>query len=192
MLDLESWTLTPAGEQADIDRVIGRAVRLSRTDGFRLIVTLGGRFARSAAGIATVARDKAYGIALQSQGAPTAAEWSAFVRGAIAAVRKRSPHMLIIAGLGTNTPQVHPVRLLESQHAAGVTDGTTTFWLNANNWLGRNQCGASQGGPGCPLAGYQLFMALPATGAARQAVRSKPGAGALEHLTPRSSCVTCG
>jgi hypothetical protein len=160
MLDLESWTFTPPGEQAGIDRVIGRAVRLSRTDGFRLVLTLGGRFARSAAAIATVARDKAYGIALQSQGARSAAGWSAFVRGAIAAVRKRSPHMLIIAGLATNTPQVHPVRLLESQHAIGVADGTTAFWLNASNWLDKNQCGASQGGPGCPRTGYQLFRGL--------------------------------
>jgi hypothetical protein len=59
-----------------------------------------------------------------------------------------------------NTPGVHDVSLLRAEYAWARSAGLDQFWLNANNWQGRNECSNAQGGRGCPEIGVQ-FLASP-------------------------------
>lgn len=156
LFDLETWAFS-GKESADPGHWIRRALALAHEHGVKLMITLGGGLGRCYSCMATAASHAASKVAVQSQGATTLAVFKARVRASLKAVGARS---LLIVGLGTNTPGVHDVSLLRAEYAWARSAGFGQFWLNANNWQGRNKCSGSQGGRGCPEIGVQ-FLASP-------------------------------
>ena len=96
-------------------------------------------------------------VDIQSQfidGDPSA--FRQFIRNAVGQIRKANRHIIILAGLATNTPAVQSPANLLADYNAALSAGVAGFWLNANNWGSRTMCTAAQGGPGCPAVGLQL------------------------------------
>jgi len=48
-------------------------------------------------------------------------------------------------------------RRRSADYRRALRAGIQGFWLNAKNWLSRNQCTAAQGGPGCPQTGIRFL-----------------------------------
>lgn len=156
LFDLETWAFS-GKESKDPGYWIRRALELAHEHSIKLMITLGGGLGRCYSCMATAASHGAYKVSVQSQGATTLAVFKARVRAALKALVNRS---LLIVGLGTNTPGVHDVSLLRAEYAWARSARVDQFWLNANNWQGRNKCNNSQGGRGCPEIGVQ-FLASP-------------------------------
>jgi hypothetical protein len=156
LFDLETWSFS-GNESKDPGYWIKRALALAHDHSIKLMVTLGGGLGRCYSCMTTAASHGAYRVSVQSQGALTLAVFKARVRAALKAVGSAS---LLIVGLGTNTPSVHDVSLLRAEYAWARSAGLDQFWLNANNWQGRNKCTNAQGGRGCPEIGVQ-FLASP-------------------------------
>jgi hypothetical protein len=156
LFDLETWAFS-GNESKDPGYWIRRALELAHRHDIKLMITLGGGLGRCYSCMATAASYGAYKVSVQSQGAIILAVFKARVQASLKAVRNRS---LLIVGLGTNTPSVHDVSLLRAEYAWARSAGLDQFWLNANNWQGRNECSKSQGGRGCPEIGVQ-FLASP-------------------------------
>jgi hypothetical protein len=156
LFDLETWSYS-GNESKKPGYWIKRALDLAHEHNIHLMITLGGGLGRCYSCMATAASHGAYKVSVQSQGATTLAVFKARVRDALKAVGNGS---LLIVGLGTNTPGVHDVSLLRAEYAWARSAGLDQFWLNANNWQGRNKCSKSQGGRGCPEIGVQ-FLASP-------------------------------
>jgi hypothetical protein len=156
LFDLETWSYS-GNESQDPNYWIKRALRLAHEHTIKLMITLGGGLGRCYQCMATAASHGAYRVSVQSQGATTLAVFKARVRASLKAVGDTS---LLIVGLGTNTPGVHDVSQLRAEYAWARSAGLDQFWLNANNWQGRNKCSNSEGGRGCPEIGVQ-FLASP-------------------------------
>lgn len=156
LFDLETWTFS-GKESKDPGPWIRRALVLAHENNLKLMITLGGGLGRCYSCMATAASHGAFKVSVQSQGADTLAVFKARVRASLKAVRSKS---LLIVGLGTNTPGVHDLSLLRAEYAWARSAGFNQFWLNANNWQGRNKCSNSQGGRGCPEIGVR-FLASP-------------------------------
>jgi hypothetical protein len=156
LFDLETWPYS-GNESKRPCYWIKRALQLAHEHNIKLMITLGGGLGRCYKCMATAASHGAYRVSVQSQGAITLAVFKARVRAALKAVGSTS---LLIVGLGTNTPSVHDVALLRAEYKWARSTGLSQFWLNANNWQGRNKCNPSQGGRGCPEIGVR-FLASP-------------------------------
>ena len=89
------------------------------------------------------------------------AQWDSLVLSAVNTVHKAraaaGTHTLVMVGLGTNTPLVHPAWVLKRQYNYARSISVRNFWLNANNWGSRNHCTASEGSYGCPQLGILFF-----------------------------------
>ncbi len=156
LFDLETWKAS-GKDSKDPGTWIKAALHLAHEHNIKLMITLGGGLAKCYSCMSTAVSHGAYKVSVQSQGAITLAAFKAHVRSALKAVGSKS---LLIVGLGTNTPGVHSVSLLRAEYAWARSIGLNQFWLNANNWQGRNKCNNSEGGRGCPEIGVQ-FLASP-------------------------------
>jgi hypothetical protein len=160
--DIESWSFTPPAQKAHPVSWIGKALALAHQHHISLIVSPGGKLGRCAPCWATAAEHGAYMVAVQSQGQTTLAHFRSFMSMAAKIIRQASARAktrtLVMAGLGTNTPVVHQARLLRQEYEYARSIRVYRFWLNANNWLGRNRCNQSEGGPGCPQIAVQFFQ----------------------------------
>jgi hypothetical protein len=156
LFDLETWAYS--GNESKHPRYwIEQALELAHEHDIKLMITLGGGLNTCYSCMTTAARNGAYKVSVQSQPATTVGGFKGRVQAALNAVGNKS---LLIVGLGTNTPGVHEVPVLRAQYAWARSVGLDQFWLNANNWQGRNVCDKSQGGRGCPEIGVQ-FLASP-------------------------------
>lgn len=159
--DIESWSFTSPAEKANPVYWIGKALKLAHQHHISLIVSPGGKLGRCAACWTTAAEHGAYMVAVQSQGQATLARFRSFMGKAAKVIRQASvrakTRTLVMAGLGTNTPVVHQASLLRQEYKYARSIGVNRFWLNANNWMGRNRCNRSEGGPGCPQIAVQFF-----------------------------------
>jgi hypothetical protein len=165
LIDLESWVYTPADEQANVPATITTTAKVALAHGIKLIVSTGGTFAKCTKCWATAAKAGAYAymVAAQTQGGTSLATWEANAASAAGTIRSARgaahTNTLVMLGLATNTPTVHPVSLLLSEFAYGTkTLSVSNWWLNANNWQGSNLCTAAEGGPGCPEIGVQFLL----------------------------------
>lgn len=170
--DIESWQYTPANQKHHPVYWIGRAVSLAKQHGISLIVSPGGSLGSCVRCWQEAASAGAYMVAVQSQGwgwDSTTQSWklslfeaklSAAVRDIRKARAAAGTSTLVMAGLGTNTPLVHPVSVLRAEYGYALTLQITRFWINADNWAVRNRCDVSQGGRGCPEIGVK-FLAAP-------------------------------
>jgi hypothetical protein len=160
VFDIEPWTSTPADQRADPGYYICKAAGLQRTDPrLKVIIT---PYVKPPAAMlredVTAARCGAYAVDIQGQftnAHPDA--FNSFIRRGVAAIRDVNNTTLILVGLATNSPVVQTPQHLVSDYHAALADGVQGFWLNANNWAGRNECTPAQGGPGCPLVGVQFL-----------------------------------
>jgi hypothetical protein len=160
VFDIEPWMRTPAAQRADPAHYICQAARLQRTDPqLKVIITPYVKSPRAMLGEdVTSAHCGAYAVDIQSQFTndnPDA--FNAFIRRGVREIRAVNKNILILAGLATNSPVVQTPRDLVSDYHAALADGVQGFWLNANNWAGRNKCTSAQGGPGCPEVGVQFM-----------------------------------
>ncbi|HUB38229.1 MAG TPA: hypothetical protein VMA72_05200 [Streptosporangiaceae bacterium] len=160
VFDIEPWTRTPAAQRADPGDYICKGARLQRTDPqLKVIIT---PYIRPPQAMlredVTAAHCGAYAVDIQSQFTnddPDA--FSAFVHRGVQDIRAVNKNVRILAGLATNSPVVQSPRDLVSDYHAALAAGVQGFWLNANNWAGRNECARAQGGPGCPEVGVQFL-----------------------------------
>jgi hypothetical protein len=157
LFDLETWKYS-GNDRANPNKWIRKALGLAHRHNIKLMITLGGGFGHCYKCMTTAANNGAYKVSVQSQGATTLAAFKGHVRGALNAIGNNKS--LLIVGLGTNTPVVHDVKVLRAEYGWARSIGLNQFWLNANNWQGRNKCTLSQGGLGCPQIGVQ-FLANP-------------------------------
>jgi hypothetical protein len=165
IVDLESWAYTPSDEQANVPSTITSTARLAAAHGIRLIVSTGGTFAKCTACWATAAKAGAYAymVAAQTQAGTSLPSWESAASLAASTIRSArgaaGTSTLVMLGLATNTPAVHPVSLLLAEWSYGTnTLGVNNYWLNANNWQQSNRCTAAEGGPGCPEIGVQFLL----------------------------------
>lgn len=160
--DIESWKFTPPPERAHPVYWIGKALKLAHRHHISLIVSPGGKLGRCAPCWETAAAHGAYMVAVQSQGQPTLARFRSFLGKAAKIIRQASARAktrtLVMAGLGTNTPAVHQAQFLRQEYKYAQSIRVYRFWLNANNWLSRNRCNPSEGGPGCPQIAVQFYQ----------------------------------
>jgi hypothetical protein len=185
IFDIEEWRKTPAEQRMHPRAWICRAARLQRADpGLKVIITPFDRPARlMIPEDVAAAKCGAYGVDIQSQfinGHPKML--ATFIHRAVAAIRKASKRVIILAGLATNNPHVETAGLLAADYHAALANGVQGFWLNANNWQGDNHCKAAQGGAGCPQIGVK-FLAdigmtrIPAPPESRLAANPNAGLG---------------
>jgi hypothetical protein len=88
------------------------------------------------------------------------ARFASFIRAAVQAIRRANPKTEILAGLATNNPGLVTAAHMTADYHSALAAGVQGFWLNANNWLHRNQCTATEGGRGCPETGIQFLEAI--------------------------------
>jgi len=186
LFDIEPWRNTPPGQRHDPDKWICLAAQLQRTDPHLDVIIA--PFAQPPAPVmisedAQAAQCGAYGVDVQSQFANTMpARFASFIRTAVRAIRSANPHTEILAGLATNNPNVVTAADLTTDYHSALAAGVQGFWLNANNWLNRNQCTAKEGGSGCPQTGIQFLEDIGMiTGGA------SPGSPASSTPTPSTS-----
>jgi hypothetical protein len=190
LFDIEPWQNTPLGERHDPDKWICLAAQLQQTDPhLKVIVT---PFAQPPSPVmikedAQAARCGAYGVDVQSQFANTMpTRFASFIRAAVRAIRSANPDTEILAGLATNNPSVVTAAQMTADYHSALRAGVQGFWLNANNWRGRNHCTAAEGGNGCPQTGIQFLEdigmiaggAAPSTPAPSTSTTSTPTTGA--------------
>jgi hypothetical protein len=164
LLDFESWAYTPADEQVNPPLAITTAVKLANTHGIQLIVSSGGNYFTCTACWTAAAKAGAYMVAAQTQGGTSLATFESRVRSAVSTVHAANPRTLVMVGIATNTPGIHPLSrmaimqlsLLRPEYAY-ARQYTPDIWLNANNWQKSNLCPAADGGPGCPLFAVGLL-----------------------------------
>jgi hypothetical protein len=160
VLDIEPWTRTPAAQRADPVSYICKGARLKRTDPqLKVIITpyVSPGWAMLREDV-TAAQCGAYAVDIQSQFTnddPDA--FNAFIHRGVKDIRAVNKNIVILAGLATNSPVVQTPHDLVSDYHAALADGVEGFWLNANNWAGRNRCAPAQGGPGCPEVGVEFL-----------------------------------
>ena len=161
VFDIEPWTRTPPAQRADPSYYICKAARLQRTDPeLKVIIT---PYIRPAWAMlredVTAAHCGAYAVDIQSQFTnDNPGAFNAFIHRGVREIRAVNKNILILAGLATNSPVVQTPQHLVSDYHAALADGVQGFWLNANNWAGRNQCTSAQGGPGCPEVGLKFLQ----------------------------------
>jgi hypothetical protein len=164
VFDIETWPLTPAAQRADPDTWICKAAALQQEDpNLKVIITPYAQPPTTQMIPEDVAAAKcgAYAIVVQTQfanGHP--GEFSWFIRKAVRNIRKVNQSVIILAGLATNHPRVETAARLVVDYDAAMAAGVAGFWLNANDWQGRNMCTAAQGGPGCPEVGVQFLTRI--------------------------------
>jgi hypothetical protein len=165
MYDLESWNFTPLTQQQNPVAYLVKAAKLAKSYGVNLIETTGGKLnTLQNDEVAVSSGAAAFIVSFQSQGWPTST-WNSRVSSWVSALRKarRRAHTstLIMAGLGTNTPTVHPTSVLMGQYNELTRFvGISAIWMNANVWrVGSDQCAArtGSGGPGCPEYAVQVL-----------------------------------
>ena len=161
LFDIEPWHNTPAGQRHDPGKWICLAAQLQQTDPhLNVIIT---PFAQPPLPVmisedAEAAKCGAYAVDVQSQFANTRpARFASFIRAAVRAIRGANPDTEILAGLATNNPNLVTAADMTADYHAAIAAGVQGFWLNANNWLHRNQCTAAEGGGGCPQTGIQFL-----------------------------------
>jgi hypothetical protein len=160
VFDIEPWGRTPAAQSADPSYYICKAARLQRTDPqLKVIITPYVKPPRAMLGEdVTSAHCGAYAVDIQSQFTnDNPGAFNAFIHLGVREIRAVNKNILILAGLATNSPVVQTPQNLVSDYHAALADGVQGFWLNANNWAGRNQCTSAQGGLGCPEVGVQFL-----------------------------------
>jgi hypothetical protein len=161
LFDIEPWRNTPPGQRHDPGKWICLAAQLQQTDPhLKVIIT---PFAQPPVPVmiaedAEAAKCGAYGVDVQSQFANTMpTRFASFIRAAVRAIHSANPDTAILAGLATNNPNVVTAADLTADYHSALSAGVQGFWLNANNWLNRNQCTATDGGSGCPQAGIHFL-----------------------------------
>lgn len=169
--DIESWSLTPSYQQKSPEYWIRRTIALGHTNGLQvgLITSPGGALANCSGCWSETAKDDGFMVAIQSQGwgwdkttnSWCLSCWDSLVHAAVKAVRntrnKARTSTLVMVGLGTDTPLVHPASVLAKEYAYARSIAVSNFWLNANNWQSENHCNPSQGGYGCPQIAMWFF-----------------------------------
>jgi hypothetical protein len=164
VFDIEPWTFTPAHQRQDPDKWICMAAQLQQTDPhLKVIITPFGRPPNSKmiSEDAVAAQCGAYAVDVQSQFANTSpTRFRTFIRMAVRAIRAANPNTEILAGLATNNPNLVTAADMTADYYSALAAGVQGFWLNANDWFGRNQCTAPQGGLGCPETGIQFLEAI--------------------------------
>jgi len=161
LFDIEPWRNTPRGQRHNPDKWICQAAQLQQTDPhLNVIIT---PFAQPPVPVmisedAEAAKCGAYAVDVQSQFANTMpTRFASFIRAAVRAIRSANPDTEILAGLATNNPNVVTAANLTADYHSALAAGVQGFWLNANNWLNRNRCTATEGGRGCPQTGIQFL-----------------------------------
>jgi hypothetical protein len=161
LFDIELWRSTPLGQRRDPDKWICLAAQLHQTDPhLNVIIT---PFARPPDPVmisedVEAAKCGAYGVDVQSQFANnTPTSFASFIRAAARAIRRANPQTKILAGLATNNPNLVTAADMTADYHSALAAGVQGFWLNANNWFGRNQCTAAEGGYGCPETAIQFL-----------------------------------
>jgi hypothetical protein len=161
VFDIETWRDTPAAQRKDPIKWICRAARLQRTDRhLKVIITPYAKPPTKEMIPEDVAAAKcgAFAVDVQTQfanGSPV--QFGRFIRKAVRAVHGVNKKIIMLAGLATNQPNVQLASNLATDYRKALRAGVQGFWLNAKNWLNRNQCTAAQGGPGCPQTGIQFL-----------------------------------
>lgn len=161
IFDIETWSYTPRAERKDPVKWICRAARLQSADPhLKVIITPYGKPPTKEIILEDVAAAQcgAYAVDVQAQfanGSPPQFGW--FIRKAVRAIRSVNKKIIILAGLATNNPGVQLASNLVTDYHKALRAGVQGFWLNAKNWLSRNQCTAAQGGPGCPQTGIEFL-----------------------------------
>ena len=160
VFDIETWARTPAAQRADPSSYICKAARLQRIDPqLKVIITPYTKppWAMLREDV-TAARCGAYAVDIQSQFTNADPEaFKAFIQRDVGDIRAVNKKILVLAGLATNNPAVQTPQALVNDYYAALADGVQGFWLNANDWRGKNNCTAAQGGPGCPEVGVQFL-----------------------------------
>lgn len=171
MYDIESWAYTPVAQATDASYWIQRAITLANQNNIKLIVSPGG-WVSSAINEEDVVTDGAYMVSVQSQGwgwDTTTKTWHIGIfdkglKSVVAELRKARAKArtktIVMIGLGTNTPRVHPVPALRKEFDYAQRIGVSYIWINSNNWERRSQCTAAEGGYGCSVIGAE-FLAAP-------------------------------
>jgi hypothetical protein len=164
LFDIEPWRYTPRDQRQNPGKWICMAAQLQKTDPqLNVIIT---PYVEPAIPLmisedAEAARCGAYGVDVQAQFANNSpARFANFIRAAVQAIRRANPKTEILAGLATNNPGVVTAAHMTADYHAALAAGVQGFWLNANNWLDRNHCTATEGGPGCPETGIQFLEAI--------------------------------
>lgn len=161
LFDIEPWRNTPLGQRHDPDKWICLAAQLQQTDPHLNVVIT--PFAQPPIPVmisedVEAAKCGAYAVDVQSQFADTMpTKFASFIRAAVRAIRSANPDTEILAGLATNNPNVVTAADMTADYHSALAAGVQGFWLNANNWLNRNQCTATDGGSGCPQTGIQFL-----------------------------------
>jgi len=164
VFDIEPWRFTPQAERKHPKQWICRAARLQRIDPYlRIIITPFARpqVPRMIAEDVAAARCGAYAVDVQTQfanGSPR--QFAVFLRTAVRAIRSVNKKIVILTGLATNNPRVQTAAHLVTDYHRALAAGVQGFWLNANNWLGHNQCTTADGGLGCPKVGVQFLAKI--------------------------------
>ncbi len=148
VFDPERWSFTPAPEQAALPAYESRFVRLARAHGLLPILAPAQDLVRSldptapsqgqgyldlhlARSAASALRSGPGAVELQTQSlerSPRA--YLAFVRSAVAQIRRISPRVEVLAGLSTNPPGA-PVTLAQLRSDVTLTRGLVVgYWLN--------------------------------------------------------------
>jgi len=161
IFDIETWSYTPRPQRKHPDKWICRAARLTRVDSqLKVIITPYAKppAKRLIGEDVAAAKCGAYAVDVQSQfinGSP--ARFGRFISKAVRAVRRVNHKIIVLAGLATNNPNVQTAAHLAADYRRALAAGVDGFWLNAAMWGPRNQCGAAQGGPGCPQIGVEFL-----------------------------------
>jgi hypothetical protein len=161
VFDIEPWVYTPLPERKRPRKYICLAAHLTKIDPYlKVIIT---PFVKSTKKIISedVAAAKCGAAAVDVQSQFTnrfPAKFGQLIRRDVTAIRKVNRHIIILAGLATNSPHVQSASDLVSDYNKALSAGVQGFWLNAKNWGKRNRCRAAQGGPGCPQVGIQFLQ----------------------------------
>ncbi len=175
IFDNETWAYTPKIEQADQRKYERLAGRLARARGITLVMT---PYAPTQA--AMIADDVTAGryasvVEIQSQSLIGARArpllddvpaFAAFVAADVAAIRKASPTVPILAGLATDAGGI-PVTAAQMFDAyQAIRASVAGFWLNADTWARPRGRGCAPAG--CPLVAAAFLADLGVTGPAGQ------------------------
>lgn len=170
IFDDEGWPMTPPSENktlADVNAADCLMVRLAAKHHLRVIETPVTAKKNMLAAEEGAARCGAYAVDLQYQAGETRPFWYRFyVRAAVKALREISPHLVIIAGLGSNPSgfTVQPATIYDAYEATrSLVNG---FWFNmAPRPAAASPCGApSTAGntqaAGCPYTATAFFALI--------------------------------
>ena len=162
IFDDENWPLTPAWERVDQVQYQTEAIQAANANGITLIST---PFAVSRRALVkeevAAAEAGASVVEIQAQATDNNPRvYAKFVAGAVKAIRRANPNIMILAGLATDANGVPASAnaLYESYQA--VKQDVASFWLNADTRTNGKGCSPK----GCPKVALQFLADLGVTG----------------------------